>query len=278
MPDGIDITADALAAAARDSGDDRFTARVDSVNADGTVSLTSGFGARPSVKALASYSPRAVGDTVLAVQARQGPIVVGKVGGPQAGVGFTLSDSSAPGGQGWEEVVSGAVWAKTSGAMWLKRLVASAPASSVTLSATQLVTYRGGVQSQTDRAEQGDYSGRGLQTGLGSGFGSWAGLSGHSATGGTLTMHRRAEGHGFTYDKVAAYAYPCLAATAPTTTPALIGDPVQLQLKLNETGSVLVPASWAQPFCAGTATAVAIYSGTATDNLEVDAMTLTVTY
>ena len=148
----------------------------------------------------------------------------------------------------------------------------------MTQAAGSLVTYRGGIVSQTDRAEQGDYTGRGLQTGLGANFGSWSGLSGHTATGGTLTMHRRAEGHGYTYDKVAVYAYPCLATGVPQSTPTLIGAATQLQLALNETGSVAVPASWAQPFCAGTATAVAIYSGSATDNVEVDSMTLTVTY
>lgn len=280
MGDPLAYAADALAASAEivDAAADRVFGVIRAVNADGTVTVEDGKGTRPSVRCMRSYSPRAVGDTVLVLVTRAGPVVLGAVGSA-VGPSFTLSDSAAPGGQGWEETVSGQVWAKTSGAQWMKRTVASPPPSggSVTQSASTLVTYRGGGLTQGDRAEQGDYSGLGLQTGLAT-FGSWGGLSGHTATGGTLTIHRRGSGHGFTYGPVTATAYRCVASGAPASPPSLDPAAVMLTASLNETVSTPLTAAWCQQFCTGAATAVAFYSGNARDNIEIDAVTLTVSY
>ena len=281
LVDGYSLAADLLSAAgeARADTDDRFFATVSSVNTDGTVNVVSGFGYRQSIPTMASYAQRAVGDIVLCVSTRQGPACIGRVGVPAAPLAFTLSDSSAPGGAGWEEAVSGQVWAKADGSLWLKRTVSLPPPTggSVALTAGAMVTYRSGSMIQPSYAEQGDYTGRGLCTGLAA-FGSWAGLATHTATGGTLTVHRRAAGHGFTYGKVTVSAYACLAAGVPPAPPALIGTAMQLNLELNEPGTIGLPAAWCQPFCDGTANAVAFWTGDAHQNAEMDGCTLMVAY
>lgn len=277
MLDPIAYVADALAAStdAIDTNVDSF-GTVRSVNSDGTVSVEDRAGLRVSVRCLRSYSHRAVGDRVLMLVTRTGPVVLGAIGSEFAST-FTLSDSAAPGGAGWEETVSGQVWAKADGAQWQKRTVAAPVSLTVSQSSTATVTYRSGGLTQTDKAEQGDYSGLGLQTGLAT-FGSWSALSGKTATGGVLTIHRRAGGHGFTYGGVTAHARRCVASGVPLGPPSLDGFVIGLTAALNETISIAVPADWCQAYCTGAATAVGFYSDSARDNIEIDAVTLSITH
>lgn len=281
MLDSIAYAADALAASAEAlDAHDRMFGTVRAVNTDGTVSVEDGRGRRTSVRCLRSYTSRAIGDSVLVLVTRAGPVVVGAIGAPvQSAVSFTLSDSAAPGGQGWEETVSGQVWAKPDGSQWMKRTVAAPPPTGGTVSQTSgaTVTYRGGGVTQTDKAEQGDYSGLGLQTGLAT-FGSWSALSGKTATGGVLTIHRRAGGHGFTYGGVTANARRCVASGVPLGPPSLDGFVIGVAAALNETVSVALPADWCQAYCTGAATAVGFYSDSARDNIEIDAVTLSITH
>ena len=277
-----DVAADVMAAGlvAAGAGPGVSFGTVTSVNADGTVTVVDARGTRPSVRCMKAYTPRAVGDSVLVAVTDAGPVALGAIGAPVASsVSFTLSDSAAPGGSGWEEAVSGQVWAKSNGSLWMKRTVAAPPPTggTVTQTATTILTYRAGSITQTGRAEQGDYTGAGLQTGLAT-FGSWAALSGKTATGGSLTIHRRAGGHGFTYGEVAATAYRCVASGAPASPPTLLPDSVLIPAALNETRTAVVSAGWAQAFCDGSATAVGFYSTNANDNIEIDAVTLSITH
>jgi hypothetical protein len=259
----------------------RYFGTVRAVNRDGTVTVESGLGTRTSVRACRSYSPREEGDVVLVEATSVGPVVKDVLGPPadMTTTALTVSDNAAPDGQGWDQIVTGQLWAKA-GAIWAKRIVAAPPPTggAVTLNATALVTYRGGGLTQLDKAEQGDYTGAGLQTGLAT-FPSWGALAGKTATGGTLTIHRRAGGHGFTYGEVIATGFGCVASGVPGSPPALIGaHPILIPAALNETRHGVVPAALAQMFVAGTATAIAFYSNSASDNIEIDGVTLAITY
>lgn len=278
MPDPADRVADALAAAwgaqAARSGFAWGTVR--SVNPDGeTLSVETGEGYRVNVRPAKSYTNRAEGDRVLVALTDAAPMVIAAFGAesPTATVD-TISDSAPPGGQGWEEIEK--VYAKP-GFRWYKRLVAAPPPSGFTLTqaATALTTYRGGAVIASGKAEQGDYSGRGLCTGLAT-FPSWAALSGKTATGGVLRIHRSGSGHGFTYGPVTATAWLVSATGSPPSPPALGSVSTLVSAALNEGGEVALTAGQAQLFCAGTVTAVAFYSSNRLDNIEIDSVELTI--
>lgn len=260
-------------------------ATVSSVNTDGTINLDLGDGnIAPSQPAAASYSPRVVGDIVLAINRGGELFVVGKVGGPtdlSGGTDITIDNGAPPAGQGWEEVVSGQLWLKPK-AIWGKRVTTYTPPAGVgtlIVTANRLTTYRGGVQTQTDVAEQGDYSGLGLQTGLATfGSGAFSVLSGKTCGQGTLQVHRSASPHGFSWSKQTFTAYRALATDPPMTTPTLIDGSYQGSAALNEDTFIAVDASWCQAFADGTASAVAFFSSLRTDNVEIDAAYLTIPY
>ena len=277
MPDRLDRVADGLAAGleAQAARSPFVWGTVRSVNADDTLSVETGAGYRVSVVSDRAYEDRAVGDRVLVALTDAAPCVVAVMGAPDPVASVeTISDNNAPGGQGWEQIQT--VWAKP-GALWLKRTVATPPPSGFTLTqtATALTTYRGGAVADSGKAEQGDYTGRGLQTGLAT-FPSWGALAGKTATGGTLRIHRSGSGHGFTYGPVTATAWMVAATGSPPSPPALGSVSVLIAAALNEHVGVAIPASAAQMFCAGTATAVAFYSDSRTDNIEIDSVELTI--
>lgn len=250
---------------------------------DGTVSILSGRrGYESSVRAAKSYTPRNVGDDVLVAVTAAGPVVILAVGPAQPIVTalppFTLSPAAAPPGY---DAVS-AVAAKQDRSLWLQQTTAPPPstAGTVTVAFSTFTTYRGGTTSQQGKAETGDYTGRGLQTGLATASSTaWSGLSGKTPTGGVLTVHRSGAGHGFTYGKVPITAWRAVASSPPPPAPpALIAGNVLLAAALNETVSVAVGAAWCQAYTNGSATAVAFYSGNPRDNVEIDACTLTINH
>lgn len=255
------------------------------VNSDGTVSLDAGDGdAVTSQPAFESYTPRAKGDIVL-VQVRGGEYVVMGTVGPATNIPdpvtlpsnlgtVTVSDSAAPGGQGWEAIVTGSVWGRNSPAgVWLKRITAAPPATTfpLSVSATNAVTYRGGSVSQSGKAEQGDYSGNGLQLGL---FvfasGAFSALSGKTIVSGKATVTRNGAGHGFTYGPVSASLWKVLATGTPVATPTLLDVSASAPgLSLGETGSVTPAASWWSLFTSSGANCIACWSPNASENIEL---------
>lgn len=261
---------------------DRLAA-VTAVNGDGTVTIDIGGTVIPSQSALSSYAVREVGDQVL-VRARSGEYVaLGEIGKPMAipaAVTVTVSDTAPPTGQGWEEVVTGQLWLKGSGAVWGKRVVAAPPPVGVTVvrDAIATVTYRGGILSQERVAEQGDYTTRGLQTGLMTlGADAWSGLAGRSAVSGTLTLHRDASRHGFTYGPVPATVYRCLADIPPGSPPSYTQPGRGMSLSLNQTGTIPLDPAWCQAFCDGTATGLVLWTANARENIQIDSATLSIT-
>lgn len=274
-----------IAFARRHSVDRPYT--VQAVNDDGTVNLDVGFGnVAPSQPALTSYTPRNVGDVVLARMRGAEFFVLGDVGAanpsPPTPPTITVSDVAAPAGVGWEQIVSGQLWARSSG-LWCKRIVVAPPpppGGTVTRVGATFTTYRGGAVTQSGVAEQGDFTGRGLQTGLVTfGVGAWAALAGKTCTGGTLTIHRSPVPHGFSYGPQTAIAWRALV-TDPTPTPPTLIDGAQLgQAALNQSVAVAVDAGWVQAFAAGTASAVVFYSVNAGDNVQIVAnLTLSINY
>ena len=262
-----------------ESGVDQWCT-VQAVNTDGTVNVRVKGSVAPA-QAVSSWTDRQVGQLVL-VRRQQGRYTAfGPAGQPVAEptqLEITRSNDAAPGGAGWEQIA--AVWAKD-GALWLQRTVAAPPPSggTVTRTANRLVTYRGGGQSQEGKAEQGDYTGRGLQLGLATfGAGAWDALSGHTATGGTLTVHRISRG-GFTYGPVPMTWYGVSAVDPPGGTPTLQGDAsVLTAVSVNQTLTVPLTAAFAQKFASGAASAVACWSTSARENAEVDSVVVSITY
>lgn len=255
---------------------------VAAVNDDGTVTVDVGGTVIPSQPALTSYTGRAVGDRVL-VRARAGEYLVAGEIGPAVALAketvVTVSDVAAPTGEGWREIVAGSLWAKPY-ALWCKGTVAAPPPVGITVerSSTAAVTYRGGVITQTSIAEQGDYTGRGLQTGLLTfGPGAWSTLAGRTPVGGTLTLHRDATRHGFTYGPVMTTVYRVLADSPPLTPPALVQPALAMELSLNQTRSLPLDAAWCQGFCNGSVTGLEIWSGNARENVQVDTATVSIT-
>lgn len=269
------------------AGTDRL-ATVEQVNADGTVTLDLGGGQIiPSQPALASYSPRARGHVVV-IRPRSGELLVmGRAGQPTLittpGV-VTVSNTAAPGGAGWEQIQ--ATWARGQD-LYLQRTTPVTPPSggavSLTTTAgpsqTRLATYRSGTLYRSTYAEQGNYSGGINQQGLVTfGPSAWAALAGKTATGGTLTAHRMAVGHGNDYGPVSVYAYVASAGTPPAATPTALGSPVIFTLALNQTATVAVPAVWGQRFCSDANSAVFFSSANATDDVQIDSVTVSITY
>lgn len=251
---------------------------VQAVNADGTVNLAAGESIIPSVPALRSYAGREAGHTVL-TRVRGGEhIVLGRVGPPDsAPLTMEISNTAPPTGQGWVEIVTGAVWAKT-GALWCKRVIADpGPSGGSTSRVGTLRTYRGGAMTQMGVAEQGDWTGRGLQTGLAHLAGSWVtALASKTITGGVIDLHRQDAGG--IYGAVPVQIYRCLAGAAvPEATPTLIPGALSIGLGRNQTGRLTVDAAWLAPFKDGTADSLAIWTATAAENAQLDSLALTIT-
>ncbi len=247
---------------------------VRAVNADGTVTVEMGRGEVNSVPASRSYWPRAVDDVVLVIEARQGPVVLCAIGAG-GGTGITVSNDPPPVGQGWEAVN---VFTRA-GQLWGDRVTA-APSTGTTVTATAsiLSTYRSGSHLRDSVAEQGTSGGYPMHTGLVIfPAGSFAAISGLTAQSGKVEMHRRDTSHG----QVAATAptlWRASYASPPATTPTKQdGSWLGPALRRNETGHVSPSGAWLQPFCAGTANALVIYTTIGADNVEMDSLTLTIT-
>lgn len=267
-------------------------ATVTAVNPDGDVNLSLRDTTVPGVPALRSYVSRAIGDRVLVRVRGAELVVIGAAGAPPVGVGsmdLTVSDSSAPSGQGWQEIVSGQVWAKPGppGSLWLKNLVPyvpppptpSAPATLVR-AALEVDTYRGGGRLGRPVGEQGDYSGDGLQQGVWV-FGAtpWSPLSGKTVHAVRVTVTRYRRRHGFTWGPVPVHFRTHNATSLTLTTPTLGAWHTPGELQLGQQATFNLPVSWGQQFRDGTAKGVAIDSEAAGDNLEANAgLTLEVDY
>lgn len=259
------------------------TARVvDSVNVDGTVNLRVGDSIIPSVPALTSYTPRTAGDTVL-VRVRGGEqVVIGKTGAATtipAALSLTVSNSAAPGGAGWWEIVTGQLWAKD-GAMWAKRIVADPGTTAGGVARTGVLrTYRGGKVTQIGIAEQGDY-GYGPQLGLAHYGGSWtSALSGKTLTGGAVKLHR--QNAGGIYGPVPVVIYRALiGATIPSATPTYLAGAKSIRLSRNETATLALDAAWCNSFKTGAADSLVLWTDDTSDggNAQFDLIDLTVNH
>jgi hypothetical protein len=266
---------------------------VASVNDDGTVNVWLGDGYIPGMQSLDSYLERVIGDRVLVRVRDAQMIVVGRTG-PAVTIptvmDMTLSDSSAPAGQGWREIVSGQVWAKPGppGSLWMKHYVPYVPppptiTTPATLSkvATDADTYRSGSRQVRGYGEQGDYSGLGMQTGVWVfGASAWAPLSGKTVDGCSVDVRRRSTGHGFTYGPVnIVFRLHNAGASLPTGTPALADPYVPGSLGLGEAKHFVLPVDWGARLRDGTASGIAIHTDNARENLEADlGLTLNVAY
>lgn len=260
-------------------------ATVQSVNGDGTVNLTLKGATVPSCPALRSYSPRAAGDVVL-VRPHGGEFVVlGRAGAPAAGgivPAITLSDSAAPAGVGWEAVVTGQLWARVTSSgqeLWCKRVTAAPASTTITRTSTYAYTYRSSGVTQTALAEQGDYGGYGMQTGLFCfGAGAWSGLSGHPPVSALLEIHRDTQG-GYTWDRVPLVIYRAAYDTPPASVPTYTAGAVGISVSTNETGKLTITdTAWLAPFATGAATALVLSTPTAHDNAQCDWARLSITY
>lgn len=266
---------------------------VASVNADGTVNLWHGGGYVPNVPALDSYLERAVNDRVLVRVRNAQLLVVGRSGPPieiPTAMNMTLSDSSAPSGEGWREIVSGQVWAKPGppGALWMKHYVPYVPPPPTSTDPAVLSvgpydvdTYRGGVRMYRGYAEQGDWSGHGLQTGVWV-FPTnwWVPLTGKTIDGVYVDVGRRAAGHGFTYGPVEFTLWIHDAEGAlPDATPGRSFNYAPGSLGLGQVAQFTLPRQWGESFrddpsCMG----IAIHSDYAGYNIECDYLLLHIHY
>lgn len=249
---------------------------VTAVNTDGTVSVELGRGEINSVPAARSYWPRAVGDTVVVVTARQGPLVLCSVGAGTSGMGITVNDNPPPGGTGWEAVN---IFARD-GQLWGDRVTAAPPpaGTTVTAVASALHTYRSGAWLRSVVAEQGDWAGYGIQTGVATfPAGAFTPISGLTPTAASVTMHRHDTAHG-SYGETPTTLWRALVSGVPATTPTRIAiSHLGPSLRRNETATVELTAGWVAPFCAGTANSLVLYSDVAAENVEIDSLTLTIT-
>lgn len=249
---------------------------VTAVNTDGTVSVELGRGEINSVPAARSYWPRAVGDTVVVVTARQGPLVLCAVGAGTSGMGITVNDNPPPGGTGWEAVN---VYARD-GQLWGDRVTAAPPPSGTTVTAVgvALHTYRSGTWLRSMVAEQGDWAGYGIQTGLVTfAAGAFTPISGLTPSAASVTMHRRDTAHG-QFGETPTTLWRASVSGIPTTTPTRIaGLHLGPWLRRNETATATLTAAWVAPFCAGTANSLILYSDMSAENVELDSLTLTIT-
>jgi hypothetical protein len=269
---------------------------VAAVNQDGTVNVLVGGAYIPNLQALDSYLVRAVEDIVLIRQRDAQMIVLGRTG-PEITIpttmDMTVSDSSAPAGAGWQEIVSGQVWAKPGppGSLWMKNYVPYVPPPPTSVDpailskgAIEADTYRGGSRQFRSYGEQGDYSGLGLQTGVWTfGTGAWAALSGKTIDAFKVQVTRRSEGHGFTWGPVDIVFRMHNDANMQLSTPTMLGTPYRpgsLGLGSSAPGDgFILPNEWAGWLRDGTAAGIAIYSDDARLNLEAYAgLTLNVAY
>jgi hypothetical protein len=255
---------------------------VDSVNSDGTLSVTVR-GATLPLAASRSYLDRNEGDTVL-VTVRAGELIAeGTVGQPYTvpvAPAETISDLSAPSGVGWQEIVTGQFWVRQldSGGLiekWYKRVAAYVPPAptpstpaTLTLTAVAADTYRSGSGLARGYAEQGDYSGNGLQTGVWVfGTGAWAPLSGKTIQAVRVRIQRRSERHG-SYGSTLTHLWLHGAAIMPQSTPTLIGPEHVVSLSLGQEWTGNVPTTWGSLLQAGTAQGVAMSTSVASENVE----------
>ena len=255
---------------------------VDSVNADGTVNLRVGDSVVPAVSALTSYTPRAAGDTVLTRVRAGEQVVIGKTGAATtipAALSLTVSNSAAPGGAGWWEIVTGQLWAKD-GALWCRRLVADPGTTAGGVARTGVLrTYRGGKVTQIGIAEQGDY-GFWMQLGLAHYGGSWVTpLSGKTLTGGAVKLHR--QNAGGIYGPVPVVIYRALiGATIPSATPTYLAGAKSIRLSRNETATLALDAAWCNSFKTGAADSLVLWTDDTSDggNAQFDLIDLTVNH
>jgi hypothetical protein len=278
-----DDLAKTIAAARRD--DERrvtVAATVTSVNSDGTVNALVD-GTPYALPARRSYLVRKVGDQVL-VTVRAGEMIVDGPTGvpfqiPTLG-GQTISDLSAPSGVGWQEIVSGQYWVRQLNAgdpieQWYKRVAAYVPPAptvdvpaTLTRTAIGCDTYRGGAGLGRGYAEQGDYSGNGLQTGVWVfGAGAWSPLSGKTERACRVRIKRRAEPHG-QYGPTLTRMWLHTAVTMPGATPGMLNPGHNISLSLGQEWTGNVPLAWATAFRTGTAAGIAISTQNASENVE----------
>ena len=266
------------------------TATVSSVNPDGTVNITLRGATVPSLPAMTGYTNRAIGDRVLVRVRGAQMVVLGKTG---AGLeladpaDITVSDSAAPGGAGWQEIqkVWGIPATNTAPAqLWLQRTTPYVPPpptapnpATLTVTAVDVDTYRGGSRINQGKGEQGDYTGRGLCTGVWV-FGSvWGPLAGKTITGCRVTMQRSGSG-GFTWGPVPVDIWTHAAASLPASTPALGLEARPGSLQTNQQDTFDLGAGFGQ-WLRDNGGGLAIFTGNARENLETQgAFTVAVDY
>lgn len=264
------------------------------VNPDGTVTVETGRAVRTSVRAATSYAGRDEGDEVLVVHTPAGPAVIAEMGPePDPDLtqmqGLTISPADPPAGAGWLAITTG-VWALIGPPMqvWLKSASAPAPPaaapSTLTVRSSLAGTYRSSGLVHTDYAEQGQYSGAmqyGNQTGV---FwfpsGAFSPLVGKTLSAPTVRVHRRSVDHGNTHGPVPAIVWTHAAAGTQSTTPTLTGAGWQLdtQARLGETAEGELPVSVATDLRSGAVAGLAIYSASASLNLEADWAEIVIPY
>lgn len=265
-------------------------ATVSSVNPDGTVNVNLRGTTVPSLSAFTSYANRAIGDRVL-VRVRPAEMVVTGTTGDglviPATAPVTVSDSAAPSSD-WQ-AISG-IWgipatASAPAQLWLQRTAPYVPPppsapnpATLTVSAIDVDTYRQGGRLNVGKGEQGDYTGRGLQTGVWVfGGGAFSTLAGKTITGCRVTMQRAGSG-GFTWGPVPVLLWTHANASLPGTTPtlALSTGPGSLQTNQQATFDVGVPFG---EYLRDNGGGLAIYTSNAQDNLETQgAFTVAVDY
>lgn len=283
--------ADQLAAAARatQAAPPVWWGVVQAVNNDSVT--VRGLGSdRTSVRCVASYWPRTVGDRVLVEETSAGPVVVASIEPPVVhpqldGVTFA---TAAPSGSQW--VAPSAVWVDPT----TRQVVYVVPSgvgttvppstlaapAELTATATAMATYRSGALLHEQYAEQGQYAGAGSgnQTGV---FwfaaGAFAALSGRTVLSRTAAIHRRAASHGNTWGPVPVTLWTHASPAGAPATPTLGGIGVVLgEPRLGESAAGGIPADYVTTLIAGGG--LAIYDASTANNVEADACTVTVTY
>lgn len=244
-----------------------------SVNPDGSVSVLVSGQTLPSLPASPSYSPRAVGDRVEVVLSHGTAFVRGRTAGPPA-----RDEVDASWAFSLVTAAPGAPFVATSGAYVdvdgkrVRFVRASAPpaATSATVAAVELATFRGGAVQRTREAEQGSWAGYGPDMGVAI-YPSWSFLAGKTPTRLRATLHRI---DGGVFGRQSVFMGRHNLAAVPAATPSLADVQQVASLAVGETNTVDLPTDWAVAFRDGTARGVGITHPST--NVTLDQMDLIV--
>jgi hypothetical protein len=256
-------------------------ATVSAVNPDNTVNINLRGAIVPALPAFRSYSHRAIGDRVLVRVMGSQMIVLGAVGAPAdtelpPQIAVTVSDAAPVGGD-WQAI--SATWmipatATAPPQIWGQRTAPYVPPAptapnpaTLTVSATAIDTFRAGGRLNKGNAEQGDYTGRGLCTGVFIFGAVWGALSGKTITNTRITM-RRANTGGFTYGGVPVTIWTHNQTTMPSSTPTLGIWAQPGALQINAEVTFTLGPGFGQMLRDGTAAGFAIFTNDARQNLE----------